>query len=185
MTDLNREQKVFIVRALAQFCSPSEVAKLVKEEFEGLVVSRQRVRYYNPEQSAELDQEWKDLFYKERERAIADVNDVGTAHKSVRLRELDAMYRRAKAMGAIGLAADLLEQIAKEEGGAFTNRREHTGAGGGAIDVEIVATVADYRDATSALAPPDEAPKAAKKPASKPKPKAPAKKAATKAKPKK
>lgn len=123
MADLNHEQKTFVVRCLARFLTPSETADAVKDEFEGLVVSRQAVRYYNPEQSIDLAEEWRTLFLAERMRVVSETKEIGISHKSVRLRELDAMYRRAKAMKNFGLAKDILEQAAKEDGGVFTNRR--------------------------------------------------------------
>jgi hypothetical protein len=53
------------------------------------------------------------------------------------------------------LAADLAKQIAQEIGGAFTNRREMTGAAGGPMQIEVTAEATDYRNAAAALKPPD------------------------------
>jgi hypothetical protein len=40
------------------------------------------------------------------------------------------MYDRVQGQGNMALAAQLIEQAAKESGGAFTNRREMTGKDG-------------------------------------------------------
>lgn len=123
MTELTHEQKTFIVTCLANFMSPTEVADEVKQEF-GFEISRQNVRYYNPEQSPALPGQWRALFTLEREKAIAQVRAVGISHKAVRLRELQDLYRRAKKMKNIKLAAELMEQAAKECGGLYTNTRK-------------------------------------------------------------
>ena len=154
MADLATEHKTFIVRCLARFLSPTEIVEAVKEEFDGLAVSKQQVRHYNPEQSAEVAAEWRALFETERQTVIAETNGIGISHKSVRLRELDAMFRKAKSMKNYGLCADLLQQAAKEQGGVFSNKIEHVGANDGPIQVLAV----DYRAAIAPLAPDDSDP---------------------------
>lgn len=122
MADLTEEQKRFIVTELACFRQPTEVADLVKENFD-LVITRQQVWHYRGD-NPELAGPYKELFTQARVEFIKNVASLGTAHKAVRIRELEDMYHRAKRMGNYGLGKDLLEQIAKEQGDVYTNRRK-------------------------------------------------------------
>ena len=125
--------KAFIVQRLARFDMPSQVVKAVKEEF-GLDVTRQRVHFYDPTTRAgrALAPELKELFFKTREKAKQDLDSIPSYHKAVRLQRLDVMISVAIERGNMPLAAQLLEQAAKESGGAFTNKHqhEHTGKDG-------------------------------------------------------
>jgi hypothetical protein len=125
--------KAFIVQRLARFDLPSQVAKAVKEEF-GLDVTRQRVHFYDPTTRAgrALNEELKALFFETREKAKQDLDAIPSFHKAIRLQRLDAMITTAIERGNVPLAAQLLEQAAKESGGAYTNKHqlEHTGKDG-------------------------------------------------------
>jgi hypothetical protein len=125
--------KAFIVQRLARFDMPSQVVKAVKEEF-GLEVSRQRVHFYDPTTRAgrALNEELKVLFFETREKAKQDLDAIPSYHKAIRLQRLDAMIMTAIERGNVPLAAQLLEQAAKESGGAYTNKQqhEHTGKDG-------------------------------------------------------
>lgn len=68
------------------------------------------------------------------------------------------MAVKAEQRKDFALAAKLLEQIARELGGSYTNRTELTGKDGGKVEVEVTPVVTDYRQAVAALAPPDDAP---------------------------
>ena len=110
---------------------PSQVVKAVKEEF-GLEVSRQRVHFYDPTRRAgrALNEELKALFFETRAKAKQDLNSIPSSyHKAIRLQRLDAMIMTAIERGNQPLAAQLLEQAAKESGSAYTNKHqlEHTG----------------------------------------------------------
>jgi hypothetical protein len=56
------------------------------------------------------------------------------------LRTLQRMIDRAESQGNLSLVAQLLEQVAKETGDAYTNRHklEHTGKDGGPIKTQPV-----------------------------------------------
>lgn len=127
------EVRTFIVQALACFDRPSEVAKAVKETFE-LTVSRQAVEAYDPTKraGAELSAEHRAVFEASRAAFLKQTAEIGISHRAVRLRALERLVDRAEAMGNITLAAELLEQAAKEMGGAFTNKREVAGDDKGA-----------------------------------------------------
>lgn len=130
-TELSDDVKTFIVQALACWDTPSEVAKAVKDEF-GLVVSRQAVQAYDPTKraGADLSAEFRAIFDTTRAIFLADTASVGISHRAVRLRRLQRLADRAEGLGSLSLAADLLQQAAKEVGDAFTNRvaLKHTGA---------------------------------------------------------
>ena len=121
--------KAFVVRRLARFDMPSQVVKAVEEEF-GLEVSRQRVHFYDPTRAGRaLNEELKALFFETRAKAKQDLNSISSYHKAIRLQRLDAMIMTAIERGNQPLAAQLLEQAAKELGNACTNKDqlEHTG----------------------------------------------------------
>jgi hypothetical protein len=124
--ELSGPVKAFIVQRLARFDAPSQVVKAVKEEF-GLDVSRQRVHFYDPTTKAgrALHPELRELFFETREQAKKDLDSIPSYHKAVRLQRLDAMIMTAMERGNVPLAAQLLEQAAKESGGAFTNKHQH------------------------------------------------------------
>lgn len=125
MATLNNEVKAFIVQALACFDTPSQVAESVKQEF-GLVVTRQSVEAYDPTKRASrnLATRWVTLFEDTRKRFREDSAEIPIANRSYRLRMLDRMATRAEGMKNMALAAQLLEQAAKESGGAYTNKQQ-------------------------------------------------------------
>jgi hypothetical protein len=124
--ELSGPVKAFIVQRLARFDGPAQVVKAVKEEF-GLEVSRQRVHFYDPTTKAgrALHPELKELFFEARERAKQDLDSIPSYHKAIRLQRLDAMINTAMERGNLVLASQLLEQAAKESGGAYTNKHQH------------------------------------------------------------
>lgn len=143
---LSDEVKRFVVQQLAMFETPSEVARAVKDEF-GIEVSRQAVEAYDPGKRAgsALSQEFRELFAVTRETFIADTASIGVTHKVVRLRTLARLIEKAEGRGNAVLVASLLEQVAKECGDAFTNKRhvEATGKDGaplmdGGITVQFI-----------------------------------------------
>lgn len=139
MAQLKEEVQTFIVTRLACFETPSRVVELVKEEFNGLEVSRQQVQTYDATRAGKKPAaRWVTLFTATRKRFLEDVGEIPIAHRSVRLSRIERMYHAAEEMGNLPLAAQLLEQVAKEVGNAFTNRRELTGKNGGPIETDDV-----------------------------------------------
>lgn len=126
MAKLSEQVKTYIVRELACYERPSEIAKSVRTEF-GVDVSRQQVHDYNPEgnKGHKLARKWRDLHAATRKAFLEDTSSIPVAHKSFRLRRLNRMIERAEEMGNYPLAAQLMEQAAKECGDAFSNRRTH------------------------------------------------------------
>ncbi|MEN3234722.1 DUF2280 domain-containing protein [Methylobacterium ajmalii] len=122
---LEDEVKTFIVQALACFDPPSAVVKAVKEEFD-LAVSPQQVESYDPNKRAgrNLSDEYRQIFTATRETFLRDTAAIGVSHRAVRLRTLQRLAERAEKMGNVALVASLLEQVARECGDAFTNKRQ-------------------------------------------------------------
>lgn len=121
---LTDEAKRFAVQQLAMFETPSEVAKAVKEEF-GLEITRQAVEAYDPNKraGAALSEEFRALFELTRTTFLTDTAAIGVSHKVVRLRTLARLIETAEKRGNAILAANLLVQVAKEMGDAYTNRQ--------------------------------------------------------------
>jgi hypothetical protein len=135
---LKQAQKRQVVQWLACFEGPKDVVDRIKLEF-GIEISAAGVLCYDPTtaQGDKLREDLKVLFEETREKFINDVSDIDIAHQSFRLKQISVMHRAAVKQKNYGLAAQLLEQAAKERGGMFTNKRELSGPNGGAIPVEV------------------------------------------------
>ncbi len=131
MAQLTEPVKLAIVQALACFDSPSEVAAAVREEF-GIEVTRQQVASYDPTKAAckGLAVKLREVFKETRVAFLSDISTIPIAQQAVRLRALQREFLRAQSRGNSAMVAQLLEQAAKEVGGALTNRRELTGKDG-------------------------------------------------------
>lgn len=125
MAVLQREVKAFIVQALACFDTPSQVAEAVQKEF-GLTITRQQVESHDPTKTSGkcLAKRWVTLFHDTRKRFRDDTADIPIANRAFRLRALGRMAERAESVKNLALAAQLMEQAAKETGGAYTNRQQ-------------------------------------------------------------
>ena len=126
MAALNTKVKAFIVRGLATYMTPSEVVDAVKQEFDGLEVTRQQVSKYDPDKASgiNLSDKWKQLFVKHRKDFNNEIDSIPIANKAYRLTMLDNMVRDAFESKNRPLVAKLLEQAAKEVGEVFTNRHK-------------------------------------------------------------
>ena len=125
MPVLSAAVKLFVVRRLAAFDSPTEVARAVKVEF-GIDISRQHVESHNPDRALAahgLSAKWRTLFDVERRRFLDDMAAIPISHRPMRLRTLDRLARRAEDSGNLALAASLMEQAAREMGNFYANRR--------------------------------------------------------------
>lgn len=117
--ELTEEQKLFIVQKLACFLSPSEVVEDVKEEF-GIEITRQQARSYNPEQCPVADK-WAEIFEATRKKYKESTAELGAYYQVFRLDQAMRLLRKAGKNGPF--KKELLEYMAKEVGGAFTNKR--------------------------------------------------------------
>ena len=133
---LPADAQLWVVTQLACFESPSVVRKVLKDEW-SLEVSLQAITYYDPTTATgrALNAELRELFERTREGFLDEAASVPIASTTFRLRELQRLYLANRDRNPT-VAADLLKQAAQERGGAFTNRRELTGAGGGAIKIQ-------------------------------------------------
>lgn len=133
MAALTTEVKAFIVQGLACFDTPTQVAQAVKQEF-GIDVTRQQVAQHDPTKVAGINiaTKWKTMFEEVRNRFREETSDIPIANKAYRLRALDRMAAKAEGIKNMALAAQLMEQAAKEMGGAYTNRQQvdHTNSDG-------------------------------------------------------
>ncbi|MEQ1407761.1 DUF2280 domain-containing protein [Neorhizobium sp. Rsf11] len=129
--------KTYVVQALACFDSPAVVARAVKAEFD-IVISPQAVEAYDPTKRAgqKLSQRFRLLFEETRKTFLEDTASIAISHRAVRLRALQRMADKAETQGNMVLASSLLKQAAEEVGNAYTNKREISGPGGGAIKTE-------------------------------------------------
>ncbi len=156
MAKLTEPVKLFIVQHLACFDPPTMVATSVKEEF-GLDILRQQVAQYDPTKATgrDVSKKLRAVFEAARKAFLEDVNTIPIANQAVRLRRLERLSMKAEAQGNAVLAAQLIEQAAKEKGGAFTNRRELTGARGGPIQATTqtsTLTPEEFRDIAKQVA---------------------------------
>ena len=154
MATLNKKQKLFIVRSLAQFNTPQETVVLVKEEF-SIDVSRQQCEAYDPTKRVgkDLSDELRNEFEATREDFLGKPQNIPIANLSVRLQRLENQYIK-HSKNRVGALA-ILKQAAEDVGGKYTNKTEVTGAGGGPIQNEnvtyVTATKEDVRRAIDEL----------------------------------
>lgn len=141
MAALPENVKLRIVQSLACFDTPSQASKAIKAEF-GLDVSPQQCEAYDPHKRTgnRLSEKYRLIFAETRKTFLEDTSLIGVSHRAVRLRTLQRMIERAESQGNLVLTAQLLEQVAKEAGDAYTNRHklEHTGKDGGPIKTQPV-----------------------------------------------
>lgn len=146
MTTLTDPIRAFIVQGLACFDSPTQVATAVKEEF-GLVVPRELVQKYHPDRVASrgLAKKWRVQFAAQRQAFLQVVAKIPIANQAVRLRTLQRQLERAEKNNNSMLVLQILEQAAKEIGGAYGDRRrvELSGPGGGPVQAHHHHTLSD------------------------------------------
>ncbi|WP_194760971.1 DUF2280 domain-containing protein [Klebsiella variicola] len=153
MAALKPEIKAFIVQSVACFDTPSQVVESVLKEF-GIQITRQQVEQNDPTKISGkgLAQKWVDLFNRTRDRFLNEISDIPIANKAYRLRVLQRMSTTAEGMKNLGMAAQLLEQAAKEVGDAYSNKQkvELTGKDGGPLN-QVTYTAEDYAKAQQKL----------------------------------
>jgi hypothetical protein len=153
---LTPEQKIYVVRRLATYGTPTEIARDLKALF-GIEITLQAVEHYHPERVAsdKLAPYWKELFWETRKAFIAACAEVGTMEQMVRVRLREDMVFMARDAGHYRIANELLDSIAKEAGQMFVNRHtlelaaapEPTGAAGRILH--------EYDDGIKEIAPGD------------------------------
>lgn len=134
MASLTEPIKLFIVQALACYDTPSQVSVAVKEQF-GVEITRMQASTYDLGKPTcrGISKKLQAVFEATRAAFLADVSTIPIAQQAYRLRVLQRSLVKVEGQGNVSMVAQLLEQAAKESGGAFTNRRELTGKGGGPL----------------------------------------------------
>lgn len=136
MAQLKKEVKLFIVRSLAVFNTPSETAEAVYQEFE-VKITKQNCEKYDPTKRAgqNLSAELKAEFEATRKQFLENPQHIPIANLAYRLQLMQRVINGAGKNSVLILKT--LEQAAKDEGGAFTNRKEITGADGKPLEQNI------------------------------------------------
>ncbi len=133
---LTDPQKEFMVQCLARYMSPQEAADALSEQY-GVTITPQSAQHYDPNKWAgrTLSARLKKLFERAREDYLKDAQKhIPIANKTVRLQKLTDQLKKFERQGNSMGVMRVLEQVAKEVGGSFTNLRQHTGRGGGPIE---------------------------------------------------
>lgn len=140
MAVLKKEVKLYIVRSLAVFNTPSETVELVHQEY-GVKVTKQQCEKYDPtKRSGEnLSEELRIDFEKTREMFLGQPDAIPIANLAVRLQRLENQYQKHSKNRVAAL--NILKQAAEDVGGKYTNKTELTGAGGGPLQSESVTYV--------------------------------------------
>jgi hypothetical protein len=115
---LTDEVKAFIVRGLARYETPTQVAASVKANFE-IDITRRQVFAYDPAGSRPPAQRWIDLHAATRAKFMEATAEIGVAQKVVRLRMLNRYANRADENNQMERAAKFLVQAALECGGFY------------------------------------------------------------------
>ena len=71
---LTREQKIYVVRRLAAYDRPAEIARDLKKRF-GIEITRQAIMQYDPTKGSECAEEWAELFRALRREYMDDKAD--------------------------------------------------------------------------------------------------------------
>lgn len=113
MLALTREQFAWIVGQRATYVLPTTIVLEYRREFKDappITLADVALAERN-----KLPPDWQEHFDAERENFL----NAPTADKRVRIAELDKMFKEARDRKAVTIAADLLEQIAKEQADAY------------------------------------------------------------------
>lgn len=118
---LTEEQKAWIVVQLAMYLTPTQVCKAFEARY-GFRIERDTVWVYHPDGHKKI-RKWRPLFDDARARFLEHSAAFPIADKMFRLAQLQRHYDRADEKGETRLCAELLEQAAKEMGGAYSPTR--------------------------------------------------------------
>lgn len=129
MARITKKVKLFIVRMLAEFETPTQAAKTVKEIF-NLDVSPQQCESYDPTKRTgqDLSQELRDKFFEYRRKANEELEAIPIANKRYRLQLLQELVDNFPNNPVF--IPKWTEQAAKEMGNQYTNKTELTGKDG-------------------------------------------------------
>ena len=139
MAQLKKEIKIFIVRSLAQFNTPTETAQAVHQEY-GVQITKQNCEKYDPTKRSgqDLSAELRKEFEATRQDFLDKPQNIPISNLSYRQARRQKVLEGTKAPMII---LDVLDRAAKDMGGVFTNRQEVTGAGGSPLLAEGAAQI--------------------------------------------
>jgi hypothetical protein len=124
MASLTPEHKAFVIKRFARYEAVSDVVIALKTEY-GITVTASQLYAYHPDSVGYRSaQKWRELFYAERKAFLEGIDSIGISQKTYRLQSLHTLHAVAMRRNNVALAAQLMEQAAKEMGEVFTNRRE-------------------------------------------------------------
>lgn len=123
MAKLPDEVKAYCVVQFALYRGPTEVADLVKEEFD-IEIDRHQANEYNAggHNRNTMAKKWVALFDETREKAKKNLIEVPIAQLAYRLQVLGQMAKKALKQGNRQQVALFLKQAAEDSGGAYTNK---------------------------------------------------------------
>ena len=133
MARITKKVKLFIVRMLAEFETPTQTSRSVKEVF-SIDVTPQQCEAYDPTKriGQDLSQELRDKFFEYRRIANQELEAIPIANMRYRLQLLQGLVDKYPDNPV--LIPKWAEQAAKEMGGLYTNRTEHTGKDGAPLN---------------------------------------------------
>lgn len=129
---LTEEHKTHIVKRFAQFWEAPAIRDDMQQEF-GITLHLNQIYPYDPgaAKSKNVGKKWKQLHAEERQKYVSEdaARDIRLYHATERIKELEKIYDKLYSMKIYSQAAAILEQIAKEQGQAYTNRALMEAAG--------------------------------------------------------
>lgn len=142
MARITKKVKLFIVRMLAEFETPTQTSKTVRDIF-NVEVTPQQCEAYDPTKRTgqDLSQDLRDKFFEYRRIANQELEAIPIANKRYRLQLLQQLVEKYPDNPV--LIPKWAEQAAKEMGGLYTNisKTQLTGANGGPLQSENITYV--------------------------------------------
>ena len=145
MAALKKEIKLFIVRSLARFNTPTETVELVNQDY-GVQVTKQQCEKYDPTKRAgeNLSDELKKEFEISRKEFLEAPQNIPIANLTVRLQRLENQYQKHGKNRVAALS--ILKQAAEDMGGKYTNKQEITGKDGQPLQTTTVQATQEQVD---------------------------------------
>lgn len=124
MARITKKVKLFIVRMLAEFESPTQASKTVKDIF-NVEVTPQQCEAYDPTKRTgqDLSQELRAKFFEYRRLANEELEAIPIANKRYRLQLLQNLIEKYPNNPV--LTPKWAEQAAKEMGNQYTNQTKN------------------------------------------------------------
>lgn len=127
MAELTNKLKLEVVLRLARFEKAADVARWLKADYGLDCPISQLVQYDASKPAFTASDKYRQVFEAGRKAFLHDVAVVPAAQQAYRLNMLQRGVESAASKGNWPLVAQLLEQAAKEVGGAYTNIRVNVG----------------------------------------------------------